>query len=309
MTMTLFATHETELLLDWKAAIAEAPIWDAARGSFWCVDNVVGDVIEIGVDGKVRQTIRRDRPVAAVLPRRAGGLLLAEGLAFTLLDADGGERVLATLDANPATTRINEAKCDPQGRVWAGTVAAALPVGGAALYRVDAAGRVDRMVDGLTIGNGMGWSPDGGIFYLADSPTARIDAFDFDDATGALGGRRTVVHFDVGEGWPDGLCVDAEGAIWVAVPLTSEVRRYSPEGGLLARMRIDAPFATSCAFGGEDHSALLVTSGSVPLPPQMIAAIGFPPPMAEAAVRAERAGGLFLGRPGVRGMPSAPFPG
>lgn len=308
-TMNPVAMIETKLLLDWKANIAEAPVWDTVRGTFWCVDNVVGTVIEICLDGRVRQSIQRHQPVAAVLPRQSGGLLLAEGNAFTLIDSNGTEHLFATLDVDPATTRINEAKCDPQGRIWAGTVVSSLSIGSASLYRVDVDGRVDRVLDGLTIGNGMGWSPDGAIMYLADSPTGRIDAFDFDGANGELRHRRTVIRFGAGEGWPDGICVDAEGAIWVAIPMKSEVRRYSPSGELIACMRVDAPFVTSCAFGGEDHSILMATTASVQLPPQMLAAIGISDEAADAPVRAEYAGGLFVGQPGVRGLPDSPFSG
>jgi sugar lactone lactonase YvrE len=295
-------TVEAPLVHDWKAAIAEAPVWDERGQVFWCLDNVSGEIIELGDDWSVRRTIRRGRPTAAALPRVDGGLLLAEGCAFTLLDPDGGERLLAAIDADPSSVRINEATCDPQGRVWAGTVDAALSIGGGALHRVDGDGRCVRVLEGLTIGNGMGWSPDGGTFYLVDSPTGRVDAFDFDGAAGTLANRRTVLNFAVGEGWADGLCVDAEGCLWVAIPLTSEVRRYSPGGALLLRVRVTAPFVTSCAFGGADHATLLITTGAVALPRQMVAAIGFDPDAAQDAATAPGAGGLFALKPGAKGL-------
>ncbi|WP_347271438.1 SMP-30/gluconolactonase/LRE family protein [Rhizorhabdus histidinilytica] len=293
---------DAPLVHDWKAAIAEAPVWDERGQVFWCLDNVSGEIIALESDWSVRWTIRRGRPTAAALPRRSGGLLLAEGCAFTLFDADGGERPLTTIDADPSSVRINEAACDPQGRVWAGTVDAALSLGGGALYRLDGDGRCARVLEGLTIGNGMGWSPDGAIFYLVDSPTGRVDAFDFDGAAGTLANRRTVLNFAVGEGWADGLCVDAEGCLWVAIPLTSEVRRYSPGGALLLRVRVAAPFVTSCAFGGADHATLLITTGAVALPRQMVAAIGFDPDAAEGTATAPGAGGLFALRPGATGL-------
>lgn len=299
---------EARLVLDWKAQIAEAPVWDEASGRFWCVDNVVGRVIALSDDWTIATTIERNRAVAAALPVRSGGLILAEGCDFTLLDDDGNTRPFARIDADPSQIRINEAKCDPQGRIWAGTVSSTVSVGAGALYRLDPDGACRCMVQGLTIGNGMAWSPDGSTMYLVDSPTGRIDAFDFDAAAGALSNRRTIVSFPYGRGWADGMSVDREGGLWVAVPLAGEVRHYDPQGRLVGEIRVPARFVSSCAFGGPDCATMLITSASIELPPALVAAVGFDPATeTDRSVSDRWAGGLFIAHPGTRGLAGAPF--
>jgi sugar lactone lactonase YvrE len=156
---------------------------------------------------------------------------------------------------------MNDGACDPQGRFWAGTMAYDESPGAGTLYRLELDGRCSTVLTGLTISNGIGWSPDGGTMYLSDSGTRLVEAFDFDGVTGAISGRRTLVRIDEPGVAPDGLTVDEDGDIWVAMYGGWAVHRYGPEGSLRATLPMPVAQATSCAFGGDDRRTLFVTTG------------------------------------------------
>jgi sugar lactone lactonase YvrE len=160
---------------------------------------------------------------------------------------------------------MNDGACDPQGRFWAGTMAYDESPGAGTLYRLELDGHCSTMLTGVTISNGIGWSPDGATMYFSDSGAGSVDAFDFDGLTGAISARRTLVHIDQPGIAPDGLTVDEQGDIWVALWGGWAVHRYAPDGSLRATIDIPAAQATSCAFGGGDRSTLFVTSARVRL--------------------------------------------
>src|SRR5690606_11569772 len=140
--------------------------------------------------------------------------------------------------------------------------------------------------------NGLGWSPDGSTMYFADTPTQGVDAFDFAE-DGSISRRRRVVSVERGTGRPDGLTVDSEGCLWVAVFYGGVINRYSPNGELLVSVSTGAPLTTSCAFGGTDLRTLFLTSARIRLPPDWVAAAGISREVAEAGHSAPLAGGLF----------------
>jgi sugar lactone lactonase YvrE len=207
------------------------------------------------------RTMALDRHVGAVAPVTGGGYVLAAGQGFIFVDEAGSVRELAQPEAGHANVRMNDGACDPQGRFWAGTMAYDESPGNGTLYRLERDGRCSTVLSGLTISNGIGWSPDGGTMYLSDSGTGLVEAFDFDDVTGAIGGRRTLVHIDQPGMAPDGLTVDEQGDIWVAMYGGWAVNCYGPEGSLRATVHIPVAQATSCAFGGHDGRTLFVTTG------------------------------------------------
>jgi sugar lactone lactonase YvrE len=161
------------------------------------------------------------------------------------------------------------------------------------LYRIDADGRTERVVSGLTISNGLDWSPDASLMYLNDTPTSRIDVFDHDPFTGAVTDRRPFARID---GFPDGLTVDAEGGVWVALFGGSQVRRYSPDGSLDAVVPLPVANVTSLTFGGPDYADLFVTTARHDLDAAQLEA----QPLA---------GAVFVLQPGVRGRPAGRFAG
>jgi sugar lactone lactonase YvrE len=204
--------------------------------------------------------------------------------------------VFAPIEADKPGNRMNDATCDPQGRLWAGTMAFDFQAGAASLYRIDAEHAVTRVLPDLTISNGMGWSPAGDVMYFIDSTTYGVDAFPFDAASGELGTRERLITFSVDEGMPDGLTVDAEGGIWVALFGGGEVRRYRPDGGSWGTIELPVTQVTSACFGGPTLQDLYITSAAVQLD-------------AEALARQPLAGATFVCRPGVTGLPTNVFAG
>jgi sugar lactone lactonase YvrE len=243
------------------------------------------------------ETITVDRPVGAVAPAIGGGYVLAAGTGFVYVDDAGAVEELAQPEAGRTDVRMNDGACDPQGRFWAGTMAYDESPGAGVLYRLELDGTCTRVLSGLTIANGIGWSPDGATMYLADSGTGLVEAFAFDGATGDLSEHRTLVRIQQPGVVPDGLTVDQEGGIWVALWGGGAVVRYGPHGAPLATVRLPVDQPTSCAFGGAELATLFVTTARAGLD--------------EAALdRQPHAGHVFrFDGLGVTGMPCAPYRG
>lgn len=248
-------------------------------------------------------TVRQvDRVVGAAVPRRDSGLMLAVDDGFATFDLDSGEvTVVAAVEEHDPITRMNDGRCDPHGRFWAGTMAyeALKHPGRGSLYCLEPDGSVRKTLGDVSISNGIDWSPDGRTMYYIDTLRFAVEAFEFDPDAGELGERRTVVNIgSAGEDLvgPDGLTVDAEGGLWVAVYGGSSVRRYAPDGELDMVVELPVTDVTSCAFGGPDLSDLYITSASHWLSP---------------AARATQplAGGLFHCRPGVKGRAPVAYAG
>jgi sugar lactone lactonase YvrE len=248
-----------------QTMLGEGARWDVRRDELLRVDIVAGRVFRDRVDGDgglvpVR-TYTVPGTVGAIAPIEGDeGWLLAAGRGLVHLLPDGTWRTIA--EVAPEGTRMNDAACDPEGRLWAGTLADDHHPGGGALYRVERAGAIELILDGLTISNGLGWSPDGGTMYLADSGPRVIHAFAFDAARGTISQGRVLVTISEGEGAPDGLTVDAAGDLWVAVYGGGCVRRYAPDGALRQVLDVPAEQTTCCAFGGPGMDRLYVTTAT-----------------------------------------------
>lgn len=288
--------------------IGEGPVWDAARRRLLWVDHSAGSIHQARRNeaGEWQEAGRMNlaRPIAAALPRINGGLIVAGGTEVFMLDEAGRSEPFACIEADPVRVRFNDAKCDPQGRVWAGTLTTDFRPGGATLYRIDADGTVTAMLNGVTLANGFDWSPDGSTFYFIDSLRFAVDAFDFDPHNGVIANPRTLVMIDPVDGGPNGMTVDREGCLWVALTGGGEVRRFAPDGSLLARVKIAVPAATSCAFGGDGCDELFITSRSGRLP-DIVGRQGVPETGMESS--GPLAGALYICRPGAVGIPATPF--
>jgi sugar lactone lactonase YvrE len=234
-------------------------------------------------------------PVSAAFPAVGGGILIAGGAALTLLfpAERGGQWVARTIADAPAREgiRFNDAGVDPAGRVWVGSMhmTEAEPLG--ELYRLDPGSRLNPVVKNVTVSNGLGWSPDGSRMYYADSPLGRVDVFDYDPATGEAFARRPFADLSGVEGVPDGLTVDLDGCVWVAMWGGSALRRFTPSGEQDAVLPVPVSQPTSCAFGGPALADLFITSATIGL---------------SEAERAQQplAGRLLHVQPGPAGLPS-----
>lgn len=256
--------------------LGEGPFWDHAAARLSWVDIARGElwVANLGTDGRPTGAAAAfGRPVAGTLgvavPGAAGGWTCGAEGAVLLLDDAGA--VLDRLELEPGTVRMNDGACDPAGRFWVGSKAHDNTPGAGSLFRVDLDGTATRVVRGLTIANGLGWSPDGTTMYVTDSAQGAIDAYDYDLETGALGRRRPVVRLPSEGGAPDGLAVDADGHLWVAVWGGRAVHRYAPDGTLRSMVRLGTSHVTSCAFLGPGLTDLVVTTAQDELTPEQLA--------------------------------------
>ena len=284
-----------ELLVDARAMLGEGPVWDARIGRIAWVDIMARRLHLTAPDGETR-TIDLPGPVSCVVPRTSGGWLAALADGFWAVAADGSSERLVDVQSDRLDLRFNDGKCDPQGRFWAGTMALDHRPGAGALYRLDPDLTVHRMMEATTISNGLDWSVDGRTMYYVDTPTRRIDTFSFDPASGAIADRQLFVTIDPADGSPDGLTVDAEGGVWVALWDGSRVRRYLPDGTIEREIRLPVSEVTCPVFGGPDLDELYITTAWELL--------------TEAQHALEPlAGGLFRTRPGVRGRAPTAFAG
>jgi sugar lactone lactonase YvrE len=280
---------------DVTAVLGEGPYWVPEDDCLLWVDIGLGRLHRTYLPSGHTASLDLDAASAA-FPAGGGGILTAGGSKLTLrLPAERGDqwetRVIAEIPARDGL-RFNDAGVDPAGRVWVGSmhVPETEPLG--ELYRLDPGGVLTTVVQGVTVSNGLGWSPDGQRMYYADSPTRRIDVFDYAPATGEASGRRVFVDLSGFEGVPDGLTVDADGFVWAAFWGGGVLRRFAPGGRLDAELPVPVSQPTSLAFGGPGLADLFVTTARAGL--------------TEAELAAQPlAGRLLRLTPGPVGLPSA----
>jgi sugar lactone lactonase YvrE len=252
---------------------------------------LAGDVLSLDPRAGVTRTHVGD--VAAVIrPRASGGALVALGDRFAITDGDLAElRTVARLEL-ASGVRLNEGGCDPDGRFYCGSMASDESPQAGAFYRLDPDGSVRPVLDKVTISNGFDFAPDGHSAYYVDTAEQGIDIFDYSVATGPVNRRRWVA-IPAGAGGPDGLAVDAEGGVWIALFGGSAVHRYSASGTLDAVIPLPVSQVTACTFGGAGLDTLYVTTSRIRADTQVQPA----------------SGSLFAVQPGVRGLPALAFAG
>ena len=276
-----------EQITDPVAFHGEGPVWSPRWGGLRWVDMLAGDVLSLREDGSIERR-HVGTIAAAIRPRRGGGAVIGVERGFALEAPDGTLTDLPELWSGDAV-RMNEGGCDPDGRFYCGSMAYDKQPGAAALYRLDPDGSVRVVLDGVTISNGLDWSPDGTLAYYSDTATGSVAVFDYDAESG-LTGRRTFVDTAAR---PDGLTVDADGGVWVALVNLGVVRRYSPDGTLDDVVELPVRRVTACTFGGPELTELFITTSREGLDP------GEDPP----------AGSLFRANVGVTGQPVREFAG
>jgi sugar lactone lactonase YvrE len=275
--------------------LGERPVWDDVDETLVWVDIPGGAVHRLDAAGLDTHVVLPGTVGAAGL-RRGGGLIVACGSALRFLDADGHE------DRDPIDvvlaprTRFNDGACDPAGRFLVGTASTAGAIGAGVLLSVDRSGAVRTLLEGVTESNGLAWSPDGGVLYYVDSGGQAVRTYVYDAAAGTIGARGDLVVIDPADGVPDGLATDADGAVWVALWEGGAVRRYAPDGALLATLATPVSRPTCPGFGGAALDRLYVTTAREGL---------------DAAGRAREpwAGHVLVCDPGVRGASAHLFDG
>ena len=286
---------EVEVVFDSRDQVGEGPVWIGPERQLVWVD--ITRRLVHGLDPSTGHTETLDvgQCVGAVVPRSSGGLVAAVETGFGVIDMSTGSlEMVAEVEADNPNNRMNDGKCDRSGRFWAGTMAFDETPGAGALYRLDTDYKVTKVLENVTISNGLAWSLDDRNMYFIDTSTNRVDIFDFESETGALRDRRRLIEIPPELGAPDGMTVDAEGYLWVALWGGSAVHRYAPDGTLHTVVSLPASQVTSCAFGGEDLSELYITSATQGVAERELH-------------RQPHAGALFRCRPGAKGMPAYSF--
>ena len=283
-------TLDADIAFPAQCELAEGPLWDASRGLLRWVDILPGRVHALDVTSGTHRSFGVGDTVGTVGLTRSGGLVLALAGGFALSGPDGQDlRPFGDFSVDRSVTRFNDGKPDPWGSFWAGTMAvpedSGLP---SSLYRLSPDGVVTELFGGVGLSNGLDWSDDRRVFYYSDSHAGGVDAFDTDPDTGALSGRR--LFAEVTGGVPDGLTLDAEGCLWLAVWGSSELRRYTPDGRLDTIVKLPVSQVSSAAFGGTDLSTLYITTARENFTPADLAA-------------EPHAGDIFACTPGVTGRP------
>lgn len=271
-----------ELVVDARARLGESPIWDPGRRRVLWVD-ILGRILhELDPAAGTHRALPLELEVTAIALRAGGGLIAATSEGFTYLDDGDGAHALAAEVPLAARCRTNDGKCDRRGRFWAGTMSLdEPPADSCGLFVLQHDGRVTTALEGVAISNGLDWDPADRLLYYVDSARCSVDRFAFDAESGTIAERRTVVAVPRTEGLIDGLCVDREGFLWVAIAYAGEVRRYDPDGLLILIVEVPTSVVTSCCFGGDDLGDLYVTSAAEYVPD-------------EQRSREPAAGGLFV---------------
>jgi sugar lactone lactonase YvrE len=260
-------------VLEHQTLLGESPIWSAEEQALYFVDIHRPAIHRFKPTNGELSTWPMAEHVGSIGFRASGGLIAAFRRNFAVVNTvNGTVQPLQSALFAATDLRFNDGRCDRRGRFWSGTVQENRKAGLASLFCLDAHGNCKKMLDGLTVSNGISWSPDDRVMYLADSWDRSIYAFDFDLAQGSIANRRLFAQFPDHAGIPDGATVDTEGCYWIAHFDGWRISRYTPRGELDRVIEFPVPRPTSCAFGGPDLKTLYVTSASFNLSPEQRAA-------------------------------------
>lgn len=248
-----------------QADLGEGPMWHPQEKSLYWIDIAKSQINRLNIVSGENKTWQFSNFIGAVVPRAKGGIVAAMGNEVMAVNTNNGqiEKIANILPEASPNLRSNDGKCDKKGRFWIGMVDVALkhPIGG--LFRMDSEGNVMQMEEGITISNGMGWSPDSTLFYYIDSAQRCVFQYDFDLVSGTIRNRKVFIKLEDSEASPDGMTVDQKGYIWIAIWNGWKLIRYAPDGSVSKIVNLPVQRPTSCIFGGEDYKTLFVTSCSL----------------------------------------------
>ncbi len=293
-------TLKAELFANTQSNLGEGPVWMDRQ--LWFVDINGHQICRIEIDSEGRAGPVECHPVGstvgALVPRESGGLILALRHGFaSFLPESKDLSTLLQVDDLPDSVRFNDGKCDPRGRFIIGTMGTHNDKPAGILYALDSTLEPKPLLSDLSISNGLAWDAEGTTFYHIDTPTAQVAAFDYDLETATLSNRRVVLEVPKEMGHPDGMTIDREGNLWIALWDGWGVGCWDPRTGkLIQKVDVPAQNATCCTFGGRDLDQLFITTARLNRPPEKLE-------------NQPDAGGIFVCRPGVRGLPPYRFNG
>ena len=283
--------RQVKVSLEIKSELGEGAFWDHRQQKLYWID-IVGKQVNI-FDPVTKENIKFDTPssVGTVVPKNSKEAVIAlEDGIYMLNTVTGKIELLSDVEAEMTYNRFNDGKCDPNGNLWVGSMHWDQSAPKANLYRVEPNGHSTKMLDSVTISNGIVWTSDKKTMYYIDTPTGHIRAFDYDNKTSSISNERVAVVIPESLGFGDGMTIDAENKLWVGLWNGNAVARFDPlTGTLLEKIEVPAHNVTSCSFGGENFETLYITTSSLDMND-------------EESSKYPLAGALFEVKPGVKGV-------
>ena len=290
-------SFEAKVIQGSRAELGESPFWDSRIGRLWWVDILGGRLHRFDPATKKEEIFEVGSLAGCVVPEEGREVALAVKNGFASFDSKSGKlEMLAAMEHENPTIRFNEGNCDPAGRFWAGTMALGGRAGAGSLFCLERDLSVSRKIKGVSISNGIAWNQAADRMYYIDSPSQRVLEFHYDNLSGAISAPRVAIEIAASEGAPDGMCLDGEGMLWIALWGAGKVARFNPlSGDRLAEIATPGARQSSCcAFGGVDLETLYITTAREHF--------------SEADDQAQpNAGHLFEAVVGVKGVPAHPF--
>jgi len=284
-------SSDVQLVIDSQSELGEGSLWNYRTGELMWV-NIKGEILNFynPVTG-LNKEMFTGQMIGTVVPTESGKVVVALKNGIYSLDPEtGSKKLIADPEEDKPDNRFNDGKCDPSGRFWAGTLSLTGQSEAGALYRLDPDSSIHKMIDHVGTSNGIVWSSDKTKMYYIDTPTKKVMAYNYDDATGEISNPKVAVQIPDGIGYPDGMTIDESDHLWVALWGGSAVGNFDPETGkLIRKIEVPAKNVTSCAFGDEDLGTLYITTARESTSDEELEK--FP-----------HAGGVFKIRPGVKGV-------
>lgn len=255
--------YTAQLVLEAGAQLGEGPIWDSFNNRFYWVDIEKGFLHTYHPESEKTTSKEIGQRVSTVVPTRYGNVILGLEDGIYVYNLNTGRRYLmAHPEKDKPENRLNDGKCDPQGRFWIGSMHKKILPQRGALYRLSPNFSIRKMLDSVSISNGIVWTADGKILYYIDTPTQKVFAFDFDAKTGNISNRRIAIHIPEELGSPDGMAIDQNDNVWIGMWGGGCVTHWNPKTGQLIG-KINVPGAknvTACAFGGKEMRQMFITT-------------------------------------------------
>lgn len=284
---------KAELVLDAKATLGEGAIWHQKEKILYWVDIEEGILHKYNpLSGKDIQ-FKLNKRIGTVVPSEKGGMLVAlEDGIYHYNPVTDSIIFITNPPGNNSEIRFNDGKCDPAGRFWAGTMSLTGKQKAGALYCLDKNGGIEKKIDSVSISNGIVWSLDKTKMYYIDTPTGKVKEYNYNNSTGNISFVKDAIIINQDMGHPDGMTIDSNGNLWIALWGGSAVGCWDPENGkLLHKISVPVLNVTSCAFGGDNLETLFITTASQGTPKNILE-------------KYPNSGGLFKAKPGVKGVPA-----
>ncbi len=291
--------HDSKILFQMEMQLGEGAFWDSQHNILYWIDILGSRLYAHSPANGTQRNFDMGQFIGTVVTRKSGGLVVALEHGFAFFNPDTNEITpIVDPESDQPLNRFNDGKCDPAGRFWAGTIRKNEGEDGqAALYRLDADHRAHQMLTDVTISNGIVWSSDHKTMYYIDTMTQRVDAFDYDLQTGAIANRRTAITVAPELGYPDGMSIDNNDNLWIAMWGGHQVCQFDPrKGEHQCSIHVPAKNVTSCAFGGPNLEQLYITTARVGITDQEL-------------IDQPLAGSVFVAEPQAVGVPSHAFAG